>query len=1228
MDVTRLFHIDRLCRAALIAVVSVAASRTLLAQQAGQVLRGTVRRADSTTVWNATVSVTPTGAPADQPPRVVRTDSVGFWTMRFQESAPFYTVKITALGTAPATITARPTADGQPIVVNVTLSRVVFQLDPVIVKASLRAPPPRDANGHPLDQAASERAADLIAGAVAAADKGNLAAMAGAVPGVRLITDAAGGPPGFSVLGLSPDQNSVTLNGIQFSGADIPRDAIALTRVTTTSFDVARGGFSGGQLAIAAFSGGNFHERVAHMTLDAPSLQVTDAVGRRLGTEYSNLQLSGTVSGPIMFDKLFYSVAAQGGRRSGDVPSLVSNDSLTLARVGVAPDSVQRLMGALDQLGVPFTTGGAPTDAHRDNASLLARVDWQPSPTAVGNLVASVRRNQSSALYLAPTALPSHGGSDRASGADVSGTLSAYLHKSILSDLRVGAHVDETRSAPYLDLPDARVLVTSRLDGGLTGISALQFGGNAALPRDSRRSGAELLEQVSWMSVSGRHRLRATADVRYDAFAQHQSANTRGSYFFASIADLEANRPASFVRTLSARDVAVSVINSALSFGDSWRPTDRRQILYGVRVEGTRFGDVPAANPAVASMFGLRTNTAPNELHVSPRVGVAWGVGQRGTKGLPGAPLVFLRAGVGEFRNSPAATLLAPAMRATGLAGATRLLQCVGSAVPRPDWNGFLDDPSTVPTECAGGAPSSFVTTQPNVVAIDPGFQSQRSWRGNLSVQGPLISKWVVFQVEGIYSRNLHQQSPVDLNFSPGTVFFLNAEGARPVYALPSSIVPATGALTNRDSRRAAEFGSVMSLQSALVSDSRQVIVTLWPVTFLPGVTWNVSYVNQRLRDESRGFGGSTPGNPLVTEWGRSALDARHQVNGSLTMRVRDLLSISLWTRLSSGTRFTPMVGSDINGDGLANDRAFVFSSADTDSSLRAGVTSLLAAAPSRVRSCLAAQTGSVAGRNSCTGPWTATSNAVVTLNAEKLGMQNRMTVSLSVQNVPAGVDALVHGTSRLHGWGQPAIADPTLLTVRGFDASTRQFRYEVNQRFGDTRPSSTVARAPFFVTLEARLQLGRIPVTQAIEQVMAPGRTRGSNRLGPAELRARLAGTVVDPIRQIMAVKDSLSIVTKEQLVRLSALQRRVGAQQDSIWTPVVEFLSKQRRDYDAAATMARVYEAQCAVFDGVVRAMREVKEILSPEQIRELPPFMLVVFDEKSLLVARPRPTFFPLY
>jgi hypothetical protein len=117
--------------------------------------------------------------------------------------------------------------------------------------------------------------------------------MAASLPGVQLVPGADGDPSGFSVLGLTPDQNSTTLNGMNFGGADLPRDAAVMSSLVTTPYDVTRGGFSGAQFSLRTRPGSNFVMRGMSFTLNAPQLQWTDRAARALGQEYTNLSLGG-----------------------------------------------------------------------------------------------------------------------------------------------------------------------------------------------------------------------------------------------------------------------------------------------------------------------------------------------------------------------------------------------------------------------------------------------------------------------------------------------------------------------------------------------------------------------------------------------------------------------------------------------------------------------------------------------------------------------------------------------------------------------------------------------------------------------------------------------------------------------------------------------------------------------------------------------------------------------
>jgi len=1192
-----------------------------------EVLTGTVRSDSGVAIPNAQVTVTPAGG-GFSVAVTVRSNLEGRWTASIPNRAAEYFVTISAIGWVQQRTTVKSSTTNAPITVDVTLKRAAVQLGPVRVVEQRRQPPQREQIG--ADVAQTEKGILASSEVFAVADQGDLMGMIAQVPGIQITNDPSSGLPSFSVLGLSGSQNNVTLNGLNFGGSDVPRDIIGAVRVSASTYDVSRGGFSGAQLSVTQAPGNNFMNQIVHATLDAPGFQATDRVGRQLGQQYTNAILSGGFSGPIIFDRLFYNVSLQAGRRYSDLSSLLTGDPATLAGLGISRDSVSALTAAASARGIPVGVTGIPDRRQTDNASTLVRFDWTPTQKAIGNITASLRRSKSLANFVAPTALPGHGGDLTRTGADLTAEYSSFFKTTILNVTRIGTRFDETNATPYTELPDARVLVTSQLTDGSTGLASLTFGGNSALPRNQRTSGAEFFNQTSWNSLNNRHRWRLTADARLDKLSQSEGANGRGTFTYNSIADVQANRPASFSRSFSTRDMVAEVQTASLALGDQWRATDRINVTYGLRADANAVGTALAYNPAVESAFGLRTDRAPRELALSPRASFSWGIGNNGTTGIPGfgAPWGILSGGIGAFRNDLRPGLIAPVVSNTGLPDALRQLLCVGTAVPVPDFNTYAANDAAIPTACIAGAQQSFVSSRPNVWAIDPSFQSQQSWRGNLTLRGPFVTKLFRFSLDATYSRNVNQQSPVDVNFSGVRRGTLSAEG-RPLYAQPSSFVTTTGAVTNVDSRVSPSFGSVNSLRSDLESRAAQYTFTLNPVGFSTiNTRWSVSYVYSDLREQTRGFGGSTAGDPTAVEWSRGSLGSKHAVNINLYTRVGNLFSMALTGRAQSGLPFTPFVAGDVNGDGLSNDRAFVFNPAKADPSVSSGMTSLLANASERVKNCLTNQFGTIASRNSCSGPWTATAAATLTLNPEKLGWDNRTTLSLNISNPIAGVDELLHGSAKMHGWGQPATPDGTLLRVRGFDPATSAFKYEVNPRFGDTRFASSSLRLPFVVTLEARVRLGGDNDHQGLANIIMPGRTRRGEKRSAQQIRQLLLQSVFNPLQGILQVKDSLSILSQQQVDRLTQLQRRVVMKQDSIWAPVVAYLAPLPDQLNLDEAVERVRPARQAAFDAMIEAMTEVTKILTPEQIADFPPALRSSFDLESLKAQRPTRGFFPAF
>src|SRR5947207_14335547 len=121
-------------------------------------------------------------------------------------------------------------------------------------------------------------------------------------------------------------------------------------------------------------------------------------------------------------------------------------------------------------------------------------------------------------------------------------------------------------------------------------------------------TGTELTNQLSWFSTSNKHRIKLTTELRRDAFTLNQQSNTLGSFTYNSLADLEAQRPASFSRQLSPRIRSGSQFIGGASLGDSYKRSDDLQFQYGVLVDGNHFSASLTFHPERQRVLRERTD--------------------------------------------------------------------------------------------------------------------------------------------------------------------------------------------------------------------------------------------------------------------------------------------------------------------------------------------------------------------------------------------------------------------------------------------------------------------------------------------------------------------------------------------------------------------------------------------------------------------------------------------
>lgn len=1208
-------------------------SATAAAQQV-DIIRGRVTGTDSLPIANVLVTATTLSGNVS---RTQRTDKNGRYTISFPGGEGDYWVTFSGIGLAPRRYQVKRTADQEILIADARLSPAAITLDAVQVSeraAVSRSDTVSDVSG------TEKSVSDEMAGFLSAEQMGDLAAMASAIPGVQLLLGADGASDAFSVFGLGGDQNNTQLNGLNFGDAALPRDAAVMTSLATSSYDVSRGGFSGGQLQVRTRPGSNFIRRSFSSNLIAPPMQWADRIGIATGQQYTNASLGGSASGPIRMDRLFFNTSFQYDRRLQDLQTLLSSSDVGFQTAGVAADSVARLLSILGSAQVPITIPGYEPQRINDRISTLNSIDFVPQNSSRGStysLTISGNYNRTSPVGAgggfggggfggfggvgASLITPSRDGTRLNYGGAMQARHSGMLgFKGIFTETTLGYSTSRSDADPFLVLPSGSVRVNSQFADGGASVANLQFGGSQSLNNANANSSFAGNNTLSWFSNDNRHRVKLTTELRRDEFTQLFNFNEFGSFSYNSLADLQANKPAQFTRLLSARTRTGSQYVGAMSLGDAWRPTNDLQIQYGVRVDGNHFNMGPQTNPEIQAKFGVDNATVPNRLYVSPRIGFSWTVGQADQMALlPGmvrAPRAVVRGGVGVFQNTPGTQLISNAIDNTGLPSALQQLTCVGAATPIPTWTSYAVDQNLIPRSCAdGSAGTIFSNSAPNVVFFTDAYQAQRAIRGNLQWAGAVLKNRALLTADVTYSRNQRQQGGIDLNFPNQQRFTLANEGNRPVFVTPSAIVPTTGQVAWRQARVVDGYSRVTGQISDLESESRQLNVSIRPLVFNSRYSWSLSYVLADVREQFLGFS-STVGSPLSREWSRSGFFSRHQIQYSFSYNAWDVVRIGWFGNFRSGINYTPNVNQDLNGDSYGNDRAFIFDPATVaDPALKSGLESLLASGTREAVSCLRSQLGTFAARNSCTGPWTMSGNLSLSFNSLKIGLPQRANLSLQVTNPLSGLDRLLNGEDGLKGWGAFISPNTQLLYVRGFDATTNSFKYEVNERFGSTRPRETTQRAnPMAVTAQLRFDVGPTRERQQLLQQLDRGRTRSGNKPSLQQLRQTANVGLINPMQQLLQQADTLKL-TRKQADSLATLNRWYVLRSDSIWTPVARFLADLPDRYNHDEAYDRYRTAREQSVDMLIKVVPGIRQLLTPAQIRILPTSLVSFLDRRTL-------------
>lgn len=1139
----------------------------LAAQQpeALDIIRGSVIGPDSQPVEAAHITVR---AVHGGDSRETLTNEHGTYTVIFPGTPGDYTVTARFIGLAPATVHVVRQGGGRVLTGDLILALANgtrHMLDPVTVTARKRPRPFRTNDASPVDDGV------LIGD-----------------PDLRGTPDEFGAPfdlRRYSVLGADPSQNALVVNGAEVQ-AVLP-DAVGMRgRLTTTSADASAGGFSGGRLTTMVGASADYHLRYLSASLTPAALEWVDRASGRAGVRRSVLDATLWTSDPLFHGGSHLTSVATYAQSTAPLPKFPTSPA-GFARLGLAPDSLARFLDIMSGIGIPLTVAEMP-DRQR-----TTRLAWMGHLNVGGDLDvakltldASLGTTGTGGAFTSPSALPSYGGHSRNSSGFITATFSRYLGNNFLTDFSTTFNVYTTAVAPYLDLPEGRVRVFSALSTGDSALTWLAFGGNPAAGR-SRTTTWQARGSTSWLSFDRKQRHRVGGELFAERLWRDPTNGRRGSFEFASLEALAAGEASRFTRYSPAAAQRSSGLRGALYIDNQWTVRPRLTLEYGLRLDADRTAAPAASNPEVDSLFRRRTDVLPRLASLSPRLGVAWTYERADTNRdvfrLPGR----MSFSIGRYQSHLGAGTALAAAQATGLASGAQLLDCAGAAVPMPEWARYSDDPVSIPSTCADGSSGIPATPAVPSVSLFDRYRPPAVWRAALTWHNVT---WTDFDVTLTRSRGTQRGSAIDLNLQPDPQFTLSAEAGRPVYVAASAIAPGTGTVAFGASRRSALYGPVLDRVSDLHNSVTQLFVNKVFGLGKP-VVIAMQYLYQTGREQSRGFGGATAGDPFAVVWS-PITEPRHIVSAVTSFNFSPNTRLVARAMLMSGMRYTPLVAGDVNGDGSAvNDIAFIPA---PSSPLGRSVVEALSRAPIAARRCVTRQAGRIAARNSCTGPPSGTLDLRLEISPSWLPTGGGIFVDLS--NAAGGVDRLLHGTSHAHGWGDMSVADPTLLVATGFDPATRKFTYQMNPRFGQ-RPGVGAWHNPVELRVSVKMPIGPSLATQ---QNRAIARRARANRDDDA-----IGGRVLpvgSPFTGFLRLGEELRM-TKEQTDSLRAMEGRWRQAIDStqqVLTRYIAQLSDSVSDRDIAAHVQAAQQRAWAVTNAWLPAIRD---LLTDAQVEQLP-------------------------
>lgn len=287
--------------------------------------------------------------------------------------------------------------------------------------------------------------------------------------------------------------------------------------------------------------------------------------------------------------------------------------------------------------------------------------------------------------------------------------------------------------------------------------------------------------------------------------------------------------------------------------------------------------------PSITVSAGLRFETQ-NDIHdhadIAPRLGIAWGIGH----GKSASPKTVVRAGYGIFYDRFGQDLLLQAERSNGINTQQHIFTNRNMPDALAAMNYFINPPS--PNDPISGS----IRTN-TIRRVSPQLHAPYTLQAAISLERQL-SRSANISVSYLNARGVHMLVSQNIN-AP----FPN--GLRPF----------------------GDIGNIYEFESAGVFRQNQLLIN---GNIRSGSRFSLFgfYSLSYAKSDTSGAG-SFPSSPynLAADYGRAAFDVRHRIflGGSVSLRYG--FRLNPFVIIQSGSPFNIIVGRDLNGDSIFNDR-------------------------------------------------------------------------------------------------------------------------------------------------------------------------------------------------------------------------------------------------------------------------------------------------------------------